>query len=346
MPLVSFVVPVHNAALTLPRCLNSLLAQTEKDWEAICVNDASDDCSREVLQKFAARDARFKILNQADCGPGTARNLGISHAKGEYIAFVDADDWLSPDMIAGTVAAARRYHAELVSFNAWSVSRDKTSKITYYTSAAACGTWKDITQPLFAVRFHSWHFLYRADWLKKQGIKFGFTYICEDVRFVLPAVLSAPKIVFLDEALYFYRQSSASITQKVSRHFAALPIVAAEVSEIVSPYPELKADFEKWKIRHLLWAYEKLPSALKSGFADSLPDVLSEKERAVFNSELSIRQNKKFYLFSVFELWRINRRSDGWSLRILGIIPLLRLHRRPDKIRVYLLGIPLIKIVN
>lgn len=72
MPLVSFVVPVHNAVLTLPRCLNSLLAQTEKDWEAICVNDASDDCSREVLQKFAARDARFKILNQADCGPGTA----------------------------------------------------------------------------------------------------------------------------------------------------------------------------------------------------------------------------------------------------------------------------------
>ena len=211
MPLVSFVVPVHNAVLTLPRCLNSLLAQTEKDWEAICVNDASDDCSREVLQKFAARDARFKILNQADCGPGTARNLGISHAKGEYLAFVDADDWLSPDMIAGTVAAARRYHAELVSFNAWSVSGDKTSKITYYTSAAACGTWKDITQPLFAVRFHSWHFLYRADWLKKQGIKFGFTYICEDVRFVLPAVLSAPKIVFLDEALYFYRQSSASI---------------------------------------------------------------------------------------------------------------------------------------
>ena len=182
--------------------------------------------------------------------------------------------------------------------------------------------------------------------MKKQGIKFGFTYICEDVRFVLPAVLSAPKIVFLDEALYFYRQSSASITQKVSRHFAALPIVAAEVSEIVSPYPELKADFEKWKIRHLLWAYEKLPPALKSGFADSLPDVLSEKERAVFNSELSVRQNKKFYLFSVFELWRVNRRSDGWSLRILGIIPLLRLRRRPDKIRVYLLGIPLIKIVN
>ena len=106
MPLVSLVIPVHNAALTLPRCLNSLLAQTEKDWEAVCVNDASEDCSREILQKFAARDARFKILNQADCGPGTARNLGISHAKGEYLAFVDADDWLSPDMIAGTVAPA------------------------------------------------------------------------------------------------------------------------------------------------------------------------------------------------------------------------------------------------
>lgn len=89
--------PVYNVARFLPRCLGSLIGQTYKELEIICVNDGSCDGSAAILDQYAAKDARIKVIHQENSGVSAARNRGIEAATGELITFVDADDWLEPD---------------------------------------------------------------------------------------------------------------------------------------------------------------------------------------------------------------------------------------------------------
>ncbi|WP_278582648.1 glycosyltransferase family 2 protein, partial [Prevotella denticola] len=97
MPKISVLVAVYNTAEYLPQCLDSLLNQTLKDVEVVCVDDASTDDSLDILHQYAARDTRLKVIAlDENRGQAHARNIGLSCATGDYIGFVDSDDWLGP----------------------------------------------------------------------------------------------------------------------------------------------------------------------------------------------------------------------------------------------------------
>ena len=98
---ISIVIPVYNTGKYLRRGLDSLLAQTCGDWEAVCIDDGSTDGSAAVLEEYAARDARFRVLRQENSGVSAARNRGIQEARGEWVTFLDADDWFSPELVGG-----------------------------------------------------------------------------------------------------------------------------------------------------------------------------------------------------------------------------------------------------
>ena len=97
MPKISVIVPVYKVEKFLPKCLESLINQTLKDIEIICINDGSPDNSLKILEEYAKKDSRIKIINQKNAGPSVARNNGMSAASGEYIGFVDSDDWIDLD---------------------------------------------------------------------------------------------------------------------------------------------------------------------------------------------------------------------------------------------------------
>ena len=92
MPAISVIIPIYNVEKYLRRCLDSVLNQTFSDWEAICVNDGSPDGSAAILSEYAARDARFKIVNKPNGGLSDARNAGMAVATGDYILYLDSDD--------------------------------------------------------------------------------------------------------------------------------------------------------------------------------------------------------------------------------------------------------------
>ena len=116
MATISVIIPVYNAEKFLTRCLGSLRAQTFADWEAICVDDGSKDGSAAVLDRHAASDSRFKILHKRNEGVSQARNDAMELISGEYLMFVDSDDFLHPQTMEICLAAARRDKSDLVAF--------------------------------------------------------------------------------------------------------------------------------------------------------------------------------------------------------------------------------------
>ena len=113
MSQISIVIPVYNAEKTLIRCLDSIQQQTYKDFEAILINDGSSDSSAEICQRYCEADKRFKLINQENSGPSKARNQGIDAAISKYLAFVDSDDYIEPNMLEEFFTAAEASSADL-----------------------------------------------------------------------------------------------------------------------------------------------------------------------------------------------------------------------------------------
>ena len=117
-PKISVIIPVYNAEKFLSRCLDSVINQTHENLEIICVNDESTDGSLEILQEYAAKDSRVIIENQKNQGAPVARNRGIEIATGEYIHFVDADDWLNLTLYSDFASVLRGGMLDIFVFNA------------------------------------------------------------------------------------------------------------------------------------------------------------------------------------------------------------------------------------
>ncbi len=115
-PRISVIIPVYKAEAVIRRCLDSLIRQTFPDWEAVCVDDGSPDGSGAILDEYAARDARFVVLHQENGGVSRARNLALEKVRGEFLLFVDSDDFIHPQLMEICLTAARRDKSDMVAF--------------------------------------------------------------------------------------------------------------------------------------------------------------------------------------------------------------------------------------
>ena len=138
---ISIVVPVYNVEKYLSKCLESLISQTLADIEIICINDGSTDKSLEILENYASKDNRVKIINQENQGVSTARNNGLACANGEYVTFVDSDDWLESNSCEELYNKAIQTNSDIVLFSHYDVFPNKK---TPYNLANDCeeGTLK------------------------------------------------------------------------------------------------------------------------------------------------------------------------------------------------------------
>ena len=126
MPVFSVILPAYNAARFIERSLRSLQAQTFPDWEALCVDDGCQDGTGEILDRFAAEDARIRVLHKSNEGVGAARNDALAMATGEYVLFLDSDDFLHPQMMEICLGLARRDGSDIVAINYDHAYRNRT----------------------------------------------------------------------------------------------------------------------------------------------------------------------------------------------------------------------------
>ncbi len=129
IPLISVIVPVYNMAPYLTKCLNSVLAQTYTNWELLLVDDGSTDASSHICDAFAVRDNRIGVFHQENQGVSSARNLALENAKGEWLFFLDSDDWLAVDCLAYLFELARQTGSPLVVMGRWEVLRGQASPV-------------------------------------------------------------------------------------------------------------------------------------------------------------------------------------------------------------------------
>ena len=112
-PLISVIVPVYNVEQYLPKCIDSILAQTYENLEIILVEDGTKDSSGVICDEYAAKDARIRVIHKENGGLSSARNAGMEIARGEYFGFVDSDDWIEPEMYENLMALAQKYDADV-----------------------------------------------------------------------------------------------------------------------------------------------------------------------------------------------------------------------------------------
>lgn len=124
MPLVSVVIPVYNVEKYLDKCIQSVLSNSYRSIELICVNDGSKDKILSILQKYARLDKRVKVIDQQNGGVSSARNAGIKYSTGKYLAFIDADDYVSSDYFEKLVSSAEEYNADIVACGSLTVYED------------------------------------------------------------------------------------------------------------------------------------------------------------------------------------------------------------------------------
>jgi len=216
--LISIIIPVYNAESTLERCVDSVLAQTHKNIEVICIVDGANDESGSILHWFAERDPRIRVIEQESSGPATARNTGLEVAAGDYIGFVDADDYIDPAMYERLYKAIQG--AELANCGHVSFFEDGSERIITPGMRGTIDIRDACTLGCLIVLAPDfiWDKLFDARIIKEEAIRFpdGRVY-GEDTVFLIKYLSHVKKAVFAIEPLYFYNaHSEGSITNTMS----------------------------------------------------------------------------------------------------------------------------------
>ena len=215
MPIVSIVVPVYNTAKFLPQCLDSILKQTLTDFELLCVDDGSTDDSLSILHDFAASDSRVKILSRQNDGKGAAeaRNLGLNHAEGKYIQFLDSDDFFESDMLERMVEKAERLSLDMIICRADCFDQ-RYQKVTMpistiqlqYAPPKEPFSYLDCPGYLFQIANNVvWNKLFRRELIVRHNLQFEAIPISDDQYVPCLALVLAKKICIIDKAFIKYR---------------------------------------------------------------------------------------------------------------------------------------------
>lgn len=213
--LVSIIVPIYNVEKYLKRCLDSILSQSYKNIEIILIDDGSKDNSGLICDNYAAIDKRVKVIHQKNSGVSVARNVGLAHSKGEYIAFVDSDDYISQSFVEKSILNMLENKSDIIIFNFIEDHGNKTVKRPL--KIENCRDYKDFLVGILwdHIPSYPWNKFYkRYLW---DNVKYPENMNFEDLAIMPEIFLKANNICYIDEYLYYYNCcNNNSITNRIS----------------------------------------------------------------------------------------------------------------------------------
>lgn len=248
MTKISIIIPVYNPGKYFTKCLESLCGQTLRDIEIICINDCSTDESFLILQEFAKSDERIKIINlKENQGAAVARNIGMRSACGEYLGFVDSDDFIDPNFYEKLYEEAQKKDADVVKGNIVVLCSESKSVIN-----------ENVSQNKAELYFNFTSAIYKTSFIKENVIEFleGLIYF-EDTYFTIKSALFYKKLESVNDVFYYYVNNPNSITHKNhNRNLESLIIGIHKVLDLFDCHSVEKSHYMtifNFLLEHVLW---------------------------------------------------------------------------------------------
>ena len=278
-PKMTVIIPVYNTAPYLYRCLNSVINQRLRELEILVVNDGSTDNSLQILEEFAGKDARIKIINQKNQGLSVARNTGLECATGEYVAFLDSDDWFDPIMCYNMYRKALREKSDIVLCTLTCIDSQTGQEVPdpycneiflpqkYFRQAFSV---KDILPDFLSLPVFACSKVYRRAFLEQHRLRFIPHTFMEDNPFFFESFLHAERISALYARFYYYRinRSASTMSSKDERFFDHIRIFEYDDALLRNSehWDGIKELFFNSKLRLINLIHEQLIPQCKKDF--------------------------------------------------------------------------------
>ena len=304
-PKISVIIPVYNSETYLSQCLDSVCMQTLQEIEIICVDDGSTDTSPKILLEYAKKDPRVRILTQQNKGAGAARNYGLRESTGEFLSFLDSDDFFEPDMLEEAYKNIEEYQADFVVFesdqyhmntkeyvrNPWVLRRKDIPPYMPFKH-------RELTDNVFKTFVGwAWDKLYRKSFVTEHDLWFQEQRTSNDLLFVFSALVLAKRISVVYKTLAHQRRGggeSLSVTREKSWHCFYNALTALRDRLIREDiYWELEKDYINYALHFSLWNYRTL--------AEPTKHLLKERLCAEWFSDLGIQGKSREYFYNKSE---------------------------------------------
>lgn len=325
MPKVSVIIPVYNVERYLRECLDSVTNQTLTDIEIICVNDCSPDNSLHILQDYAQKDGRIKIINlEKNVGQGIARNIAIEKVLGEYIQFLDADDWLNVNAFEKLYNYAKKMNVDYVEYT-YNKYFEDTGEIRYRALKIdmpenQCFSYSFSEKYLFHNPMFVTNKFYNANFIKQNNIKFGGHKLGEDHIFNIHTRILGSKAAFIDAPVYNYRIRQDSACHSVNPETLKLIDVMSIVRDLLCKYNLIEAELDNYNnyvVNICVLNYLRTPKYLRKEYDNRvkvfLGDLLYKEYKRRF-----YKRHSKFYKFTQ-KIFSVKNKNKYKVITVFGI---------------------------
>ena len=286
---VSVLIPVYNAEATLPKCLDSVCGQTYKELEILLVDDGSNDSSLEICQRYAQQDPRIVLHVQANGGPSAARNKALDMATGDYLVFVDSDDYVEPDMVARMVDKAEENAVDMVICNFLEEKEDAVRQHVfshrggYYGQDACRNVALDFVDNNTKTRIppYSCIRMIRRDTFEKMGLRFDAKVKRSEDYLLWTQVHFQIKSMYLmaDAWLYHYVNNASSITNTyLPGYWTMCKLLYARLNQVLPQDKDVKKRLQAMLIQRSLIAIHNAEAADARQFRQDVEEILNDKE--------------------------------------------------------------------
>lgn len=284
MPIVSVIIPSYNAADYIAQTLESVLAQTLTDIEVIVVDDGSTDNTRNIVADFANKDPRLMLVEQANQFAGVARNNGMSKARGKYLYFLDADDYIESNALEELVNAIEQHGADIAI--AKSEGFDNTTGDTWTIDGALNGV--DFDRPIAHAEYCDrlfqsfigwpWDKLFRKEFIDKTALTFQPLRTTNDALFVFCALALADTIVCLDSVLFHHRTNNknsleGSRSKSWNNAICAINVIEDQLTKSDKGKACLNS-YYRWTLNYSIWTIESLPDDEAEAYLNEIESVI------------------------------------------------------------------------